>query len=1049
MINVTKRNGSLEPYNVEKIKNCIKYACDGLDVNPLALESAFDKNLYDKITTKKINKNLIHHAKTMASPIEPDWVYVAGRLETMELWADTGSYDIPFVNFVKKQIKDDIWKHPAFLKYTDEELFTIGTFINKNNDLNHSYASIGTAKSKYLMTNECIQHMFIGNAMIIASIETENRLDFLKDVYNALSERKLSLATPFLSNLRGNGNVSSCFIIEPDDDLGSIFDNIKHAAVISKNGGGVGISLSRLRASGSMIKKVYGRAGGIIGWNKLFNDTAIYVDQEGKRAGSFTMALAVWHGDIEEFLQCQSEVGDLRRKAFDIKPQVVVNDLFMTLKDSSDAEWYTFCPYEVKVKMGIELYALYDKEFTEAYYKCVEAKQKNILKVGQVYKAKDLFKLMMKMQFETGMPYVTFFDELNRNNPNKHIGHIPCFNLCVAPETLILTDKGHLPIFSLENQKVNVWNGEEWSEVTVKKTGENQELLRIVTDYSGFIDCTPYHHFYVATNYHGGVLRKSAHELKIGDKLIKFDLPIIEGDKELVHAYDNGLFSAEGSYARNKATIYLYHDKRKLLDNLSSVTSFSHDENQNRTTCTTLNLKDKFFVPSCSYTIESRLKWLAGLLDGDGCVVRNGQNEALQLASIHYNFLIEIMLMLQTLGVSSKVSLCREDGYRELPSNNGTGESALYYCNKLYRLLISSSSLFKLITLGFKTNRLKFDHRLPSRNAEQFVTVNEIQWNNRISDTYCFNEPKRHMGVFNGILTGQCTESTSVVVPDKYAHTCNLLSLVLGRIPVNELSKYAALATKILDYGIDLTNSPIAISQEHNKQFRTIGVGQQGLHDILAREYKNYNDLDFIAEISERIQYGCVMQSIELAKKLGKYPFYEGSEWDNGNLIKKYVANSVTDLDWSSAQGLLDLYGIRNSQLSSPPPNTSSSIFMDAAAGIMPVYSAFFYEENKDGLLPVSSMYLKENPLSYSKDVTKHDPVHLTKVVGKIQDWVDTGVSAEYVMDKNLDNFKAINLWNVIDNAWKNKNKAVYYIRTIKKGEKLIKGDAGCVGCAG
>lgn len=723
MINVTKRNGNLEQYNVIKIKNCIKHACEGLDANPLALESAFDKNLYDKITTKKINKNLIHHAVAMASPDESDWVYVAGRLETMELWADTGSYDIPFIDFFKKQIKQQIWTHPAFQLYTDEDLNQIGEYIKRDNDLNHSYASVLTAKQKYLLSNECIQHMFIGNAMIIASIETKHRLQFLKEVYDALSERKLSLATPFLSNLRDNGNVSSCFIIEPEDDLDSIYDNLKNAAKISKNGGGVGISLARIRASGSLIQGKLGRAGGIIGWNTLFNYTAVYVDQKGKRSGSFTMALPIWHGDIEEFLQCQSEVGDLRRKAFDIKPQVTVNDLFMVLKDDSNNDWHTFCPHEVKIKLGFELYSVYGKEFENLYYKCVEEYKNGTLKVCRVYKAKELWKLVLKMQFETGMPYTTYFDTLNEGNPNKHKGIIPCFNLC--------------------------------------------------------------------------------------------------------------------------------------------------------------------------------------------------------------------------------------------------------------------------------------------------------------------------------------TESTSVVIPDTYAHTCNLLSLVLGRIEIADLSKYAALATKILDYGITLTNSPIAISSKHNEVFRTIGVGQQGLHDLLAREFSNYNDLDLITEVSERIQYGCVLQSIELAKDLGKYPFFKGSEWDNGNMISNYASKSVTNLDWKGLQPLIDENGIRNSQLTSPPPNTSSSIFMDAAAGIMPVYSAFFYEENKNGILPVSSMHLKLNPLSYAKDVTKHDPVHLTKVVERIQWFVDTGISAEYIMDKNIPDFKASNLWNLHQAAWKNKNKAVYYIRTVKKGDKLIQGDAGCVGCAG
>lgn len=129
--------------------------------------------------------------------------------------------------------------------------------------------------------------------------------------------------------------------------------------------------------------------------------------------------------------------------------------------------------------------------------------------------------------------------------------------------------------------------------------------------------------------------------------------------------------------------------------------------------------------------------------------------------------------------------------------------------------------------------------------------------------------------------------------------------------------------------------------------------------------------------------------------------------------------------------------------------NTSSSIFMDAAAGIMPVYSAFFYEDNANGALPVAGMFLADNPLSYSRDVTKFYPWALTKTVGALQKFIDTGISAEYIMDKNNPEFNAKFLWRVYDEAWKNKNKTVYYIRTIKQGEQLVKGAESCAGCAG
>lgn len=718
---VTKRDGSLESFNVEKIKQVIDWACESLDVQPLALESKFDEFLFDGISTKQLQANLIEHAKNLATPQEPDWVFVAGRLETMNRWAETRSYDISFLEFFKEQKELGYWTHPQFNKYSDEEIEELGEYIKQDRDLEHSYSSVLTAKSKYLLPNECIQHMFMGNAMIIAGIESTDNVKLAKKIYDALSERKISLATPWLSNLRSNGNISSCFIMSVDDNINSIYDNLKSAALISKAGGGLGVDLARVRARGSRLMGQDGASGGILGWTKLFNNTAVTVNQGGKRAGAFTVELPIWHADIDVYLDVQTEAGDQRSKAYDIKTQIAVPDLFMELKNDEKNDWYTFCPHEVKEQLGLEIYSAFGDKFVDVYNTCVLASEQGKLKVVRKFNAKTLWKKVMRTQFETGMPYVAFVDEINKHNPNKHVGYIPCVNLC--------------------------------------------------------------------------------------------------------------------------------------------------------------------------------------------------------------------------------------------------------------------------------------------------------------------------------------TESFSVVIPDELQHTCNLLSLVVGRVELNELEEYARLGTRILDNGITLTNPPTEESKKHNNLLRTIGIGIQGYADLVARENKSFNDLQFAQDVAEIIEFGCVSESVDLAKERGAYPAFKGSDWDSGIRVGRFKAEGK--LDWDSVQNNINQYGIRNSQLTSPAPNTSSSIFMDAAAGVMPVYSAFFYEDNRDGLVPVTSMYLKENPLSYARDITKFKPWELTKVVGAMQKFVDTGISAEYMMDKNQDGFSAKWLWDTLEGAWKNKNKAVYYIRTIKKGERLVKDGDVCVGCAG
>lgn len=724
-VQVTKRDGTKEKFDVEKIKRVIAWACEGLQVNPLALESKFDEIVYEGISTDNIQLNLIEHAKQMCSPDQPDWTIVAGRLKTMKRWSDTQTYEMGLWNYIQHQKQAAVYKHPAIDIYSQEDINFLEKHMQQERDLQHSLASVVTAESKYLHEGENIQQMFMLNAMIIASVENtpEQRLFWAKKIYDRLSNRQISLATPWLGNLRANGNIASCFILGIEDNLDSIFDNVHNAARISKEGGGVGIYLGALRSKGSWLMGQEGTASGVIGWIKILNDTAVYVNQGGRRAGAFTVALPVWHNDIEDFFELQTEAGDQRKKAYDVQPQIVVPDLFMELKDIEGALWYTFDPYEVMKVTGKEIWNTWGKEFEELYELCVSLADSGKLKVFKKYEAKKLYIQYMRVAFETGLPYVFFVDEVNRQNPNKHEGVIYCGNLC--------------------------------------------------------------------------------------------------------------------------------------------------------------------------------------------------------------------------------------------------------------------------------------------------------------------------------------QESYSVFKAGETAHTCSLASIVVGRVGLDDLEEVAADCVRILDNGLALTKAPIQESNNHMHRYRTIGIGVQGFHDIVAREFSNFYNEEFVSEVFEKIAFGATKASILLAKDRGKYPAFEGSDWDNGVKWNHYKNISKNPEKWEELEVLCQQYGIRNSQLTSPAPNTSTSIFMDAAAGVMPVYSAFFYEENKDGLMPVVSMYLKDNPLSYGRSVDRHYPWELAKVVGWMQRWIDTGISAEYIMDKNQPDFKAKWLWDTVDEAWRNKTKAVYYIRSIKKGEKLAQDDDACVACAG
>ncbi|AVQ72558.1 ribonucleoside-diphosphate reductase 1 subunit alpha [Microcystis aeruginosa NIES-1211] len=443
-IRVIRRDGSTTSLNIGKIRDVVEWACEGKKVNSIALEAGLTTRLRDGITTREIQDNLINCALEMCSPEEPDWRYVAGRLHIWSLWKDTlvvrgyqyGNYE----KTVKTQVKNRLYDE-RILIYSEAELKEAGSWINPDWDIDYDYAGALLITSRYLLKNELPQEALLTCSLLLAIVEEPaNRLPWAKKFYQAIAQRKISLATPILANLRTpKGSLTSCFILSIDDSLESIFGEITNAARISKNGGGVGVNVSRIRATGSWVMGKANASGGIIPWIKLLNDTAIAVNQGGRRAGAVTIGVDIWHLDVPEFLEMQTENGDQRRKAYDVFPQLVITDEFMR-RVINKAEWTLVDPYEVRNKLGIELAELWGEAFEEAY-RLVEANLDREIVLYKKINARDLFKSIMRSQVETGMPYIAFKDTINRANPNKHDGYIPGVNLCTESFSNVTPDK--------------------------------------------------------------------------------------------------------------------------------------------------------------------------------------------------------------------------------------------------------------------------------------------------------------------------------------------------------------------------------------------------------------------------------------------------------------------------------------------------------------------------------------------------------------------------------------------------------------------------------
>ena len=249
-------------------------------------------------------------------------------------------------------------------------------------------------------------------------------------------------------------------------------------------------------------------------------------------------------------------------------------------------------------------------------------------------------------------------------------------------------------------------------------------------------------------------------DLKSGDKLIKCNYPIIDGESTLEYAYENGFYSGDGCLTPSGKRVYLYHEKRKLKSflDMSIFKNWTIQDNYNREYGSSDLLRFKFFVPLDNFSVNSKIIWLAGLCDSDGTVSNNGGTQSIQICSTNQDFLLKVQLMLHTVGVISKVTKNQDSGYRSMPANDGTGENKLFWCESTYRLLIGQTGIVTLRELGFVTHRLDISNHCPDRECTQYIKIDTITEYNGLSDTYCFTEPKRGLGVFNGILTGQCVE---------------------------------------------------------------------------------------------------------------------------------------------------------------------------------------------------------------------------------------------------------------------------------------------------
>ncbi len=444
-LKVIKDNRKRENFNANKVKKVFDRASKGYkrQCTFKTFMEAFKKNIVEDIKTSDINKLMIKTCIDLVSVENIYWQHIAARIFVSNLYKQAirnrgismkelytpKAYKALFDEYIKNGLYyKDFYKY-----YSQEDILKAGKLLSEDTDKSYEYTTVLSLEKRYLLNpngiiKELPQELYMSVALFLAIPESdENRLKFAFKLFKHCSEQRISLPTPTLLNARTNYHqLSSCFKANVDDDLRAIFHSFENMAQISKFGGGVGVYWGNIRARGSAIRGVYGASGGVNPWIKIVNDTAIAVNQLGSRLGAISVTLDVWHADIHDFLDLQTETGDIRSKAFDVFPAVSMPDLFME-RVQNDEEWTLFDPHEINKKYGKKLQDNFGDEF-EKFYK--ELEKDNDLRLKKTVSAKDLFKKFMKSAVETGMPYAFFRDTINVVNPNKHAGNIYSSQLC-------------------------------------------------------------------------------------------------------------------------------------------------------------------------------------------------------------------------------------------------------------------------------------------------------------------------------------------------------------------------------------------------------------------------------------------------------------------------------------------------------------------------------------------------------------------------------------------------------------------------------------------
>ncbi len=423
--------------DMQALTERIRTACEGLgaEVKAEPIISETLRNLYDGVPVDEVYKASILAARTLIEK-DPDYTYATARLLFHTISREVLGHDVPTAQMQQAYVNyfPDFIKKGVQFELLDEQLMhfdlkRLAGALKAERDLQFDYLGLQTLYDRYFLHNqkmriELPQAFFMRVAMGLSLKETDRETRAI-EFYEILSSFDFMSSTPTLFNsgtLRSQ--LSSCYLTTVPDDLDGIYESIKENALLSKFAGGLGNDWTRVRALGSRIKGTNGESQGVVPFLKVVNDTAVAVNQGGKRKGAVCTYLETWHLDIEEFLELRKNTGDDRRRTHDMNTANWIPDLFMR-RVMEKGQWTLFSPSNVP-----DLHDKFGADFETAYVAYEQQAARGEIKPSRTLEASDLWRKMLTMLFETGHPWITFKDACNVRSPQQHAGVVHSSNLC-------------------------------------------------------------------------------------------------------------------------------------------------------------------------------------------------------------------------------------------------------------------------------------------------------------------------------------------------------------------------------------------------------------------------------------------------------------------------------------------------------------------------------------------------------------------------------------------------------------------------------------------